>query len=331
MLKTNKLGTTNTTVTSFGVGTTGIAGMFAAVSRAESMNLLETAWKMGVRHFDTAPFYGFGQAERRLGDFLRSKPKEEYTLSTKVGRLLKPDYAAVQRQRFYYTNMPFALDHDYSYDGAMRSLEDSLQRLGLSQIDVALIHDIDILAHGDNQPAIFKQAMEGAYKALEQLRNEGVVKAIGIGVNEWEVCEKALDYGDFDCFLLAGRLSLLDQSAVPTLLPKCMEQNVSLIIGGVFNSGILANPFIENPYYNYQTAPSAIIEKAKAIAEVCQSFGVPIGAAALQYPLRHATVANVISGVRSVREVKEIEEWMNWEISEDLWVKVERDGLVEGI
>ncbi|RKZ54232.1 MAG: aldo/keto reductase [Candidatus Parabeggiatoa sp. nov. 3] len=323
MLEKNILGKTCLELTQFGLGATGIAGMYTEVPRLQAMAALEMAWTKGVRYFDVAPFYGFGLGERRMGDFLRDQPRDRFVISTKVGRLLRPCNPPPITERFYRTTMPFDLEFDYSYDGAMRSVEDSLQRLGLNRIDIALIHDIDTLAHGKTaQPIAFQQAMKGAYKALEQLRSEGVISAIGLGVNEWEVCSDALDHGDFDCFLLAGRFTLLEQIPLHTLLPKCLERSVSLIIGGVFNTGLLANPFAENVMYDYGPASADKIAKAKEIATVCKSFEIPLGAAALQYPLRHPAVATVISGARSGKEVSEIIQWMDMEIPAALWDKL---------
>jgi len=319
MLSERLVGTTKLRLTEFGLGATGLAGMYTEVPRRQAIDTLEMAWTKGVRYFDTAPFYGYGLGERRMGDFLRSKPRESFVLSTKVGRMLAPLHPPPANDRFYRSELPFELKFDYSYDGAMRSVEDSLQRLGLGKIDIALIHDIDIFAHGKEQPAVFRAAMEGAYKALHQLRSEGLVDAIGIGVNEWQVCSEALTNGDFDCFLLAGRFTLLDQSALPTLLPDCLKRKVSIINGGVFNSGLLANLTAQELKYDYAAAPAEKIAKARAIDTVCKRFGIPAAAAALQYPLRHPAVATVISGARSSKEVTEIIDWMDIKIPDALW------------
>lgn len=319
LLPERSLGTSKLRLTTFGLGATGLGGMYTEVQRPQAMDALEIAWAKGVRYFDTAPFYGYGLGERRMGDFLRSKPRESFVLSTKVGRMLAPLHPPPENNRFYRSELPFELKFDYSYDGAMRSFEDSLQRLGLGKIDIALIHDIDRFAHGDEQPVVFRQAMEGAYKALHQLRSEGVIDAIGIGVNEWQVCSEALKNGDFDCFLLAGRFTLLDQSALSTLLPECQKRKVSIINGGVFNSGLLANLDAQQLKYDYGDAPEEKIDKAKAINTVCQKYGIPLAAAALQFPLRHPAVATILSGARSSKEVTEIIDWMDVKIPDALW------------
>lgn len=314
--------------TIFGMGGTGIAGMYTAVTEADARAALEMAWARGVRFFDTAPLYGYGLSERRIGDFLREKERDEYVLSTKVGRLLQPGSRNDPNDGFD-SPMPFKVAYDYSYDGAMRSFEDSLQRLGLDHIHVLLIHDIDIYTHGPQaQPEIFRTAMDGAIKALMQLRAEGVVGAIGLGVNEWPVCEATLKYADLDGILLAGRYTLLEQTAIDTFLPICLEKQISIFVGGVFNSGLLIDPYRENTTYNYTTAPPEIVQKARAIADICRQHGVAIQAAALQFPLQHQAVGSVLSGARSAKEVSEIAEWMSQSIPPALWDDLREAGLM---
>ncbi|MEM7031488.1 MAG: aldo/keto reductase [Chloroflexota bacterium] len=328
MFKTRPIGTTDLHTTEFGLGGTGIANMYQAVSDEDAWGALETAWDGGVRFFDTAPLYGYGLSERRMGDFLRTKKPDEYILSSKVGRLLRPGERNDPNDGFD-SPMPFFVEYDYSYDGAMRSFEDSLQRLGLDHIDVVLIHDIDIYTHGEeDQPKMFRAAMDGAIKALEQLRSEGVVGAIGLGVNEWPVCEAALKYADLDGILLAGRYTLLEQTAIETFLPICLERKVSIFLGGVFNSGLLIDPYADNATYNYQTADPEIVQTARQIADICQTHQVPIQAAALQFPLRHPAIASVLSGARSAREVSEITAWMSQDIPAQLWEDLRMAGLM---
>ncbi len=329
MLSEKTVGTTSLRLSTFGLGATGLAGMYTQVPRTQAMDTLAMAWEKGVRYFDTAPFYGYGLGERRMGDFLRTKPRDSFVLSTKVGRMLAPLHPPPENNRFYRSELPFELKFDYSYDGAMRSIEDSLQRLGLGKIDIALIHDIDRFAHQDAQAAIFKQAMEGAYKALHQLRSEGLIDAIGIGVNECEVCVAALEHGDFDCFLLAGRFTLLDQSALATLLPKCAQRKVSIINGGVFNSGLLANLQAAELKYDYGHAPEEKIAKAKKIDAVCKKYEVPLAAAALQFPLWHPAVCTILLGARSAKEVSEIMDWLTIKIPVDLWEEFFALGLTD--
>ena len=238
-----------------------------------------------MRYFDTAPLYGHGLSELRLGQNLRWKTRDEFVVSSKVGRLLKPAPRASIDFTPWVDGAPFTFRFDYSYDGAMRSLEDTLQRMAIERIDIAFIHDCDVFTHGAAQQKIyFKQAMKGAYKALLKMREEGVVKAIGFGVNEWQVCHEALKQGDFDGFLLAGRYTLLEQDSLDEFLPLCEKRNAAVVIGGGLNSGILATGAVPGAKYNYSPAPAPIMEKVKKIEVVCAEHNVPLPAAALAIP-----------------------------------------------
>lgn len=288
-----------------GLGTAPLANLFTLVSEEDATQTVRRAHALGVRYFDTAPHYGNGLSEHRVGASLRGVERESFVLSTKVGRLLSPDARAPRDQHGYIGVLPFRQRFDYSYDGAMRSIEDSLQRLGLARIDIALIHDIDVFTHGtDAQPQRFREAMEGAYRALAELKSAGTIEAIGLGVNKSRVCLDALRHGDFDGFLLAGRYTLIDQSALPELLPACLARGARVILGGPYNSGILAGGAVTGATFDYHPAKPAIIERVSAIAAVCASFGVPLQAAALQFPLGHPAVTTVLPGARSAGEVE---------------------------
>ncbi|MCB0840132.1 MAG: aldo/keto reductase [Bacteroidetes bacterium] len=329
MLISKPIGKTSQTSTIFGLGGTGVANMYSPTNRKTAFDTMHTAWDLGVRYFDMAPLYGYGLSERRMGDFLRNKPRNEFVLSTKVGRILKPGTRNSQTDIYAASNMPFYVEYDYTYDGAMRSFEDSLQRLGMDKIDILFIHDIGVDTHPpETQPGIFKTAMEGAYKALDKLRSEGVISGIGLGVNEWRVCEKATEYGDFDCFLLAGRFTLLEQTALETFLPMCLEKNISVVVGGVFNSGLLIDPYMPEPMYNYEPAPLEMIERAKTIDAICRKHQVPMTAAALQYPLTHPAVCSVLSGCRSGQEVREVIDWMEMDIPVGLWEELKMESFI---
>jgi D-threo-aldose 1-dehydrogenase len=321
------LGTTSLRVTEIGFGGAPLGNLFAAVTDEEAQASLRTAWDNGCRFFDTAPLYGYGLSERRVGDALRDKPREQYVLSTKVGRLLRPGTQGRGGTDFK-SPMPFHAEFEYSYDATMRSFEDSLQRLGLDRIDVALIHDIGRDWHGDRQPAIVRQAMTGAAKALAELKAAGRVGAIGIGVNEAEVCEEALEQGEFDCFLLAGRYTLLEQAPLDRLFPACRKRNVSIIIGGPFNSGLLARVGQPDATYNYGAVPPEIAERAAALHAVCSRHGVPLPAAALQFPLAHPVVASVIPGARNAAEVASHWQWARLKIPSALWEDLRAEGLL---
>jgi D-threo-aldose 1-dehydrogenase len=322
------LGKTPLRVTEIGFGGAPIGNLFAVVAEADARASLAAAWDSGCRFFDTAPLYGYGLSERRVGDALREKPRDQYVLSTKVGRLLRPGLQGRGGGTDFHSPMPFRAEFDYSYDATMRSFEDSLQRLGLDRIDAALIHDIGRDWHGERQPEIFRQAMNGAAKALAALKAAGKVGAIGIGVNEAEVCEQALQAADFDCFLLAGRYTLLEQGPLDRLLPACRKRNVSIIIGGAFNSGLLARVGQPDATYNYGAVPPEIAKRATALHEVCAHHNVPLPAAALQFPLAHPAVASVIPGARNAGEVASHWQWARLKIPAALWEDLRGRGLL---
>ncbi len=321
------IGKTPLKVTQFGLGGTSIGNLFSPVSEETAHSVIRQAWELGIRYFDTAPVYGLGLSERRFGDMLRDNPREEFVLTTKVGKLLRPICEKRRTDLQFACSMPFEVEFDYSFNSVMRSFEDSLQRLGMSQVDILLLHDLDS-RHGYKWPRMFQSAMDGGYRALDQLRCDGVIKAVGLGVNEWEVCESAMQYGDFDCFLLAGRYTLLEQGALETFLPKCSEKNISIILGSPFNSGILAGGEVSGNMYNYKQAPPEIIERVAKIEDVCRSHGVEMAAAALQFPLFHPRVATVIPGSRSPEELRQNMEWMKMPIPESLWSDLKNEGLM---
>ncbi|MCL4143104.1 UNVERIFIED_CONTAM: hypothetical protein GTU68_058190 [Idotea baltica] len=272
--------------------------------------------------------YGHGLSELRSGHSLRWKDREEFVLSSKVGRILKParkkdiDYAP-------WTNAGrFNMQFDYSYDGTMRSIEDSLQRLNLEYMDIAFIHDIDRFTRGEDQPMVFDQAMDGCYQALAKLRDEGVVKAIGVGVNEWEVCQAALEKRDFDCFLLAGRYTLLEQASLDSFLPLCEERGAAVVVGGGFNSGILATGAVDGAKYNYAPAPVEIMNQVRGIERVCKDYDVPLPAAALQFVVAHPAIPSFIAGTRTVEQLQKNLEWFSHPIPSDFWSTLKTNGLL---
>lgn len=269
---------------------------------------VEEAWHQGIRYFDTAPLYGHGLAEQRLGAVLRTKAREDFTISTKVGRLLQAGAPAEPGQSFKGTP-PVNPVFDFSYDATMRSVEESLRRLGLDRVDILLIHDPD---HD------FEEALHGAYRALDRLRSEGTVKAIGAGMNQSEMLVRFARQSDCDCFLLAGRYTLLDRGGASELLPLCLERGIAVIAGGVFNSGILADPSPQ-AHYNYETAPPEVVDTARRIQQTCRRHGVDVKAAALQFPLRHAAVKSVLTGCRSAAEVRENALLFHASIPDELW------------
>lgn len=322
------LGKTSLRITEIGFGGAPLGNLFEMVTDADARASVRTAWDTGCRFFDTAPFYGYGLSERRVGDALREVPREQYVLSTKVGRLIRPGRQASSGGTDFKSPMPFHAEFDYSYDAAMRSIEDSLQRLGLERIDLALIHDIARDWHGERQPAVFRQAMDGAARALMELKAAGRIGAIGLGVNGSDVCEEALQEADFDCFLLAGRYTLLEQKPLERLLPACVKRNVSIIIGGPFNSGVLARIGQPDATYDYVAVPPEIAQRAAALHEICSRHGVPLPAAALQFPLAHPAVASVIPGARNAVEVASHWQWARLAIPAVLWEDLRKSGLL---
>ena len=303
MIPTRKIGTTDIEVTELGFGGAPLGAVGDRISDDTAAAIVRRARDGGIRYFDTAPLYGHGLSEKRLGETLRQWPRDEFVLSTKVGRLLVPE-AEGERFAGMRDGEPFAIRYDYTFDGVRRSLESSLARLGLDRVDILLCHDIDVWTHGDAQPGIFDAARRGALPALARLREEGVVRAIGLGVNEWQVCSRVLDEMDVDCFLLAGRFTLLEQEPLGAFLPQCVARKVSVIIGGPYNSGILATDDRRRATYDYKPAPEHLWQKAQAIRRRCEAHGVDPRAAALQYPLRHPAVAAVIPGVWALDEIE---------------------------
>jgi len=301
-------------VTDISFGGAAIGNLFTAVTDDDARAAVDAAWDGGIRFFDTAPHYGLGLSERRLGAALRDRPRGDYVISTKVGRLLEPapstgPGAAGRDAEGFDVLSGLVRRFDFSADGVRRSLAASLGRLGLDRVDIALIHDPD--AHG-------KQALREAYPALEGLRAEGVVGAIGVGMNQTEMLTRFVRETDIDVVLVAGRYTLLDQSAADTLLPAAVERGVSVIAGGVFNSGVLAAP-APDATFDYATAPGSLISRALRLQEICAESGVPLRAAAARFPLAHPAVASVLIGARSAAEVTDAITLRGLDIPAELW------------
>lgn len=323
-----KFGRVDLHVTPFAFGAAPIGNIFRPIGEDVSDAMIQAAWDAGVRYYDTAPMYGHGLSELRCGHSLRWKHRDDFVLSSKVGRILKPQKRAHIDFTPWVDAAPFEMVFDYSYDGTMRAFEDSLQRLALERMDICFIHDIDVFTRGSEQPEVFKQAMDGAWKALSQLRDEGVVKAIGVGVNEWEVCHEALKQRDFDCFLLAGRYTLLEQDSLDAFLPLCEERNAAVVVGGGFNSGILATGAVEGAKYNYAPAPPEIMERVRGIEAVCREHGVPLPAAAIQFVVAHPAVPSFAAGTRTVEQLEKNLAWFTHPIPAEFWAELKRKNLL---
>ncbi|MDE2435669.1 MAG: aldo/keto reductase [Sphingomonadales bacterium] len=319
-----------------GLGCASLGNLYQAVADDAARATIDAAWELGIRQFDTAPYYGLGLSERRVGDALRERERDAFILSSKVGRLLVPEASPSNPERRaerygFVTPMPFEVRFDYTYDGIMRSYEASLQRLGLSRIDILLVHDIGADTHGADAARHFVDLAGGGYRALDELRSRGDVRAIGLGVNEWQVCLEAMTIGRWDTFLLAGRYTLLEQEPLHTFLPQCAEHGATIILGGAYNSGILATGTrgTEAPHYNYAPAPDDIIARVKRLEAVCDSFGVPLAAAALQFPLAHPVVDCVIPGLGSAARVKTTMDLLETAIPASFWNTLRSEGLID--
>jgi D-threo-aldose 1-dehydrogenase len=305
-----RLGRSQVQVTDLAFGGAPIGNLFSAVADEAAAAAVDAAWAGGIRTFDTAPHYGLGLSERRLGAALAYRPRAEYVISTKVGRLLTSTGGpAVADTEGFAVDTQYRRLSDFSADGVRRSLEASLVRLGLDRVDIAFIHDPD--DHGE-------QALREAYPALERLRAEGSLRAIGVGMNQTSMLTRFVTETDIDVVLVAGRYTLLDQSAKDSLLPAALERGVGVIVGGVFNSGLLAAPGT-GATYDYKTASDALIARAQNLAGLCASFGVPLRAAAARFPLRHPAVSSVLIGARSAAEITDAMRLRETDIPAELW------------
>jgi D-threo-aldose 1-dehydrogenase len=324
------LGRTGLEVTRLAFGGASIGGLFSDIDDEAAIRTVRHAWDIGIRAFDTAPLYGYGASERRMGTALRDRPRGAFVLSTKVGRLLRAETdialsADVDRQRlgdredaFYARREPVRVVFDYSADGVRRSIDESLERLGLDRVDIAFIHDPD-----DHWEA----AIGGAWPALARLRSEGVIRAVGAGMNQSAMLARFARETDMDVLLLANRYTLLDQDALETLLPVCAERGIAVLVGGVMNSGILADPR-PGRTFDYAPAPPEILARARRLGEVCARYGVPLRAAAMQFPLAHPAVASLVAGVRSIAHLDDYPAMLAHPIPTDLWAELREEGLI---
>lgn len=305
MMKRRRIGRTALEVTEVSFGGAAIGGIHRAVPRPPAMEVLGLAWDAGIRYFDTAPFYGFGLSERRMGDFLRGEPRDSYVLSSKVGRLLTPVPDSDIPDHGYVDPLPFRVDYDYSYDAIMRSVEFSYARLGLSRIDILFVHDIGAYTHGEEANAAHVRAfLDSGARALEELKRNGDIAAYGLGVNEVPICLDILERTPLDCILLAGRYTLLDRAAVARLIPVCRAAETSLIVGGVFNSGILATGPVAGANFDYVPASPEILASVARMEAIAERAGVPLAGAALQFPLHEDVVASVLIGTAKAASLR---------------------------
>lgn len=328
----DRLGNGGIDFTTLGFGAAPLGNLYRAITEDEAHATLQRAWDAGVRYFDTAPLYGLGLSETRINRFLRDKPREDYVISTKIGRLFRattPD----KRDGFgKWFDVPARNEiYDYSFDGTMRSLEMSLERLGLDRVDILYAHDLDVFTH-KTQPALNAHQttfMAGGYRALKALRDQGVIKAFGAGVNEWQPCRWLLDRGDFDIFLLAGRYTLLEQEALAGFMDPAHARGVGVVIGGPYNSGVLATGPVPGAFYNYDIAPQSVLDRTRLLHEVCTRHGVRLVDAAFQFPLRHPAVVSVIPGGQVAAEMTSNLAAATAVIPDALWAELKSQGLMD--
>ncbi|MGH9327096.1 MAG: aldo/keto reductase [Terriglobia bacterium] len=313
------IGKTGLEVTRLGLGTAPLGGLYEDVPEARALSTVERALSLGINFLDTAPHYGHGKAECYLAKALAGVPRSSYVLGSKVGRLLVPADRS-QLENFGFDNpLPFNPVFDFSYDGVMRSFEESRKRLNIDRIDLLHIHDPD--EH-------YAEAIQVAYPALRKLRREGVIRAIGAGMNQAELLARFAREGDFDCFLLAGRYTLIDHTGLKELLPLCVQKGIGIIIGGPYNSGVLASGARPEAKFDYADAPKEILQKVSKVAEVSKQYSVPMKAAALQFVLAHPAVVSVIPGARSTEELEENFRMMDHPIPKEFWTELRKAGLI---
>jgi len=327
----DRRGTGGLTFTELGLGTAPLGNLYRAVSDADALAAMEAAWAEGVRHFDTAPLYGLGLAETRLNRFLRGRPRDALVLSTKIGRHLRVCAPDRRDGIGKWIEVPSRTGvFDYSHDGVMRSLEVSLERLGTDRVDILYAHDLDVFTHGSEaaRDACLAAFMAGAHRALVRLRDEGVIAAFGLGVNEAAACQWVAERGDPDLFLLAGRYTLLEQGPLDGLLPLCAARGIGVVIGGPFNSGILATGARPGAHYNYDPAPPAVMERVARIEAVCAAHGVALAAAALRFPLLHPAVVSVIPGGQTAAEIRAGARALAAPVPAALWADLKAEGLL---
>jgi len=328
----DRLGNGGLTFTEHGFGTAPLGNLYRAVGEAEAQAVLDAAWEAGIRYFDTAPLYGLGLSETRLNRFLRGKPRNDYVLSTKIGRLLRACRPGEQRTaegKFF--DVPARIEvFDYGYDGVMQSVAQSLERLGIDRIDILYAHDLDVFTHGSAaaRDARIAELMNGGYRALVELRDQGVIRAFGAGVNEWEACKILAEQGDFDLFLLAGRYTLLEQEALGAFLPLALARGIGVVIGGPYNSGVLATGARPGAFYNYDPAPAWVLQRVARIEAVCAAQGVRLVDAAFQFPLRHPAVVSVVPGGQGLNEMASNVQAAAAEVPGALWDALKAEGLL---
>jgi D-threo-aldose 1-dehydrogenase len=333
-LPTRLLPRTGQALTVLGLGCAPLGSWYRRVSDADARATVDAAWNAGMRLFDTAPFYGYTLSEHRLGEAMRDRARADWLLSTKVGRMMRPLQAlrapGTPLVNDWIDPLPFEPVFDYTASALRRSIEDSLQRLGVQHIDIALVHDIGVVTHAERHAHHWAQLTDGGgLREMELMRREGLVGAVGLGVNEWPVILATMQHIDLDVCLLAGRYTLLEQGALEPFLGECVRRQVGVIVGGPFNSGVLVSGPVPGALYNYAPADTAVLERATHLKQACDEFNVPLAAAALQFPLAHPAVVACIPGARDAAEVQQLLAWLAQRIPPALWTTLRERGLVD--
>ena len=328
-MKKRQLGSTSLFVTELSFGGASIGNLYNRCTNEAALETLSASWDLGIRYFDTAPEYGNGLSEHRMGNMLRDRPRDQYILSTKVGDLLYAIHNQIPLSNKFIDQLPFHLMYDYSYEGVMRGFEDSLQRLGLNQIDILLVHDLDPIIH-DQEYFLhhFKTYMDSGYKALTKLREEGIIKAIGLGVKQWEVCAEAMKHGDYDCFMLQGNYTLLEQPALSGFMDDCIKKRISILLAGPYASGILATGPIKGAYFHHTEADECILKRVQRIQDICHSYNTPIQAAAIQFPLHHPAITSVVVGSASAQSMRDNVNYLTFNVPLVLWEELKSAGII---
>lgn len=325
LIERRKLPRVNLSLTALSLGCAQMGGLYRATTANEVADVFACAWAAGIRYFDTAPYYGYTRSEHRLGTQLADCARDEFVVSTKVGRLLKPDGSVVSGDGGWANPYPFRPHYDYSFDGIMRSFEDSLQRLGLARIDILYVHDIGQVTHHEQHAHYWTQLTKGGgFRALDELRRSGQATAVGLGVNEWEVVHAAMQEFDLDCTMLAGRYTLLEQTCLSPFLDDCVRHGNAIVIAGPFNSGVLAG----NNKFNYGDAPAKVVERVRALEKTCAEFGTSLQAVALQFPMAHPAVVTCVSGARTADQLLQNMHWFEQSVPAQLWLALRDQGLI---
>jgi D-threo-aldose 1-dehydrogenase len=327
-IKSRPLGNTGLEVSEIGFGAASIGNLYSETTDEQARDVMQKCWDLGIRFYDTAPEYGNGLSERRMGDALRQHPNDQYVLCTKVGDLLTAKHDKLPAENKFINKLDFHLERKFDYDSIMRCFDDSLQRLGLHTLDVLLVHDLDSIILGDAFEEHFQTFTKSGYKALDELRSSGAVKAIGFGVKEWETCNAAMEHGQYDCFMLQGNYTLMEQPALNEFLPICEDQKISIFIAGPFGSGILATGPVKNANFHHQQADQEILDKVTHMQNICNDFNVPLAAAAIQFPLKHPAISSVVIGSRSADRMQQNVDYYHIDIPQDLWKALKENNII---